>query len=131
VPQTHGLLLCKPFWIWGCEMGVNDCGAAIGNEAVFTKEPYDKAPGLLGMDMARLALEREAAELSATYVQGSAEDRAAPLAAFTASCFARAKEATAHWRDRVRAAPVTHRPGRLFSLAWNRFGKQAGFQQEG
>jgi dipeptidase len=53
VPETFGVVLCKPFWIWGCEMGVNDCGVAIGNEAVFTKESYDKAPGLLGMDMAR------------------------------------------------------------------------------
>jgi dipeptidase len=31
---------------------------AIGNEAVFTKEPYGKQPGLIGMDFIRLALER-------------------------------------------------------------------------
>ena len=60
VPETYEVLLCRPFWIWGCEMGVNACGVAIGNEAVFTREPYDKEPGLLGMDMARLALERAA-----------------------------------------------------------------------
>lgn len=57
VPETHEILMCKPFWMWGCEMGANDQGVVIGNEAVFTKEPYADN-GLLGMDMMRLALER-------------------------------------------------------------------------
>jgi dipeptidase len=39
-------------------MGANDQGVVIGNEAVFTKEPYGKEPGLIGMDFLRLALER-------------------------------------------------------------------------
>jgi dipeptidase len=60
VAETYEVLLSKPFWIWGCEMGVNECGLAIGNEAVFTKEPYGKEPGLIGMDFLRLALERAA-----------------------------------------------------------------------
>ena len=58
VAETYEVLLSKPFWIWGCEMGANECGLAIGNEAVFTKEPYEKGPGLIGMDFIRLALER-------------------------------------------------------------------------
>ena len=61
VPQvlsTYEVLLSKPFWIWGGEMGANECGVSIGNEAVFTREAYDKEPGLIGMDMLRLALER-------------------------------------------------------------------------
>ncbi|MBM3126536.1 MAG: peptidase U34 [Chloroflexi bacterium] len=56
--QTHAVLLSKPFWMWGAEMGVNEYGLVIGNEAVFSKIPANKKPALLGMDMLRAALER-------------------------------------------------------------------------
>ena len=71
IPQadhTHGVVLSRPFWMWGAEMGVNDKGVAIGNEAVFTKIAYDKKPGLIGMDMLRLGLERSSTAEEAVHV---------------------------------------------------------------
>ncbi|NLO02275.1 MAG: peptidase U34, partial [Bacteroidales bacterium] len=55
--ETYEVLLLKPSWIWGCEMGCNEFGLNIGNEAVFTREKYGP-DSLTGMDMVRLALER-------------------------------------------------------------------------
>jgi secernin len=68
VRQTFALLLCRPFWIWGAEMGANEHGVVIGNEAVHARIPPQQEPALIGMDLLRLALERAASAAQAVEV---------------------------------------------------------------
>jgi len=55
--ETAAVYMSQPFWMFGCEMGSNEHGVVIGNEAVYSKEDYHES-GLLGMDLLRLGLER-------------------------------------------------------------------------
>jgi secernin len=81
VAQTYATLGASPYWCWGYETGINEHRVAIGNEAIFTKTfrkaatafkaKTPMAPGLLGMDLVRLALERSQSAAQAVEVMGS------------------------------------------------------------
>lgn len=60
VEHTYAVIGSRPYWIFGFEMGYNECGLVIGNEAEGSRLPADESDGLLGMDLLRLALERAA-----------------------------------------------------------------------
>lgn len=74
VARTHATLLCRPFWIWGAEMGANERGVVIGNEGLTARGPAPEKEALVGMDLLRLALERggtaaEAVEVITTLLE--------------------------------------------------------------
>lgn len=61
IPQAEtawAVMGCQPYWIWGFEMGVNEWGLAIGNEAQGSRCEAEAEEGMLGMDLLRLGLER-------------------------------------------------------------------------
>jgi len=58
VAETYRVMGHSPWWVWGFEHGVNEHGVAIGNLTVFSNEPLEEEPGLIGMDLVRLGLER-------------------------------------------------------------------------
>lgn len=74
VAETYAVMGHSPWWTWGFEHGVNEHAVAIGNETVFSREDLETRPGLIGMDLVRLGLERgrsarEALELMATLLE--------------------------------------------------------------
>jgi dipeptidase len=82
VAETYRVMGHSPWWVWGFEHGVNEHGVAIGNHSVFSKEPIEEEPGLIGMDLVRLGLERgrsarEALEVIASLVERCGQGGAA------------------------------------------------------
>jgi secernin len=69
VAQTWEVIGSRPYWLWGFEIGVNEWGVAVGNEAVYTREPYEEL-ALIGMDLVRLGLERATSAEDAVRVIG-------------------------------------------------------------
>jgi dipeptidase len=74
VAETYRVMGHSPAWCWGFEHGVNEHGVAIGNHATWSREPLESVPGLIGMDLVRLGLERgrdarEALELIAALLE--------------------------------------------------------------
>ncbi|XP_019409221.1 PREDICTED: secernin-3 [Crocodylus porosus] len=68
-PLTHAVVLSRPAWLWGAEMGANEHGVCIGNEAVWGREEIQDKEALLGMDLVRLGLERaDTAEKALTVI---------------------------------------------------------------
>jgi secernin len=57
-PLTHEVLLTRAFWTYGCEVGVNEFGLCMGEEAVYTTEMREEKDGIIGPDLVRLGLER-------------------------------------------------------------------------
>jgi secernin len=58
VAETYRVMGHSPWWVWGFEHGLNEHGVAIGNQTVFSREHVEERPGLIGMDLVRLGLER-------------------------------------------------------------------------
>lgn len=67
------MILSKPTWMFGAEMGSNDAGVCIGNEAVWSNYKSDESLNkrLLGMDLVRLGLERSSSAKDALDVMTS------------------------------------------------------------
>ena len=73
VEETHEVIMGKSFWTWGGEIGINEYGVAIGNEAVFTTlQKEEKFDGLVVTDMLRLGLERGRTSREAVEAIGAA-----------------------------------------------------------
>lgn len=82
VAETYRVMGHSPWWVFGFEHGVNEYAVAIGNETVFSREPVEERPGLIGMDLVRLGLERgrsarEALEVIATLAETHGQGGAA------------------------------------------------------
>jgi secernin len=83
--ETIAHLGSSPYWCWGHEMGLNAAGVAVGNEAIFTRDlatnvmraqaGEDLRPGILGMELVRLALERATTAHDAVAVMAELVER--------------------------------------------------------
>jgi hypothetical protein len=113
--ETIGFVGSRPHWMWGVEHGVNDAGVAVGNATIYTNDdPRGVPPGLIGMDLVRLALERASTtaeaitiivELLERYGQGGSGHEGADRPYWSSFLVADATDATVvETSDRAHAA---------------------------
>jgi secernin len=70
VSTTYRCVLSKPAWCWGAEMGANEHGVCIGNEAVFSKVSYEtRENALTGLDIVRLVFIKRSTTLDFKFFQ--------------------------------------------------------------
>src|SRR3954447_1182113 len=73
---TVAFIGSRPEWMWGVEHGVNASGVAIGNATIYTTlDPRGTRPGLTGMDLVRLGLERASTAAGAVDVMTALLER--------------------------------------------------------
>ena len=73
IPQarvTHEIILGRSFWAWGAELGCNEHGVAVGNEAAFSNQTAD-GDGTCCLDLCRLTVERGETALQAVEAVGA------------------------------------------------------------
>jgi secernin len=83
--ETLAHVGASPYWCWGHELGLNERGVAIGNEALFTRDLAlnqqraraggSPEPGILGMELLRLGLERGRTAVEAVEVMTALLER--------------------------------------------------------
>ncbi|NWH77629.1 SCRN2 protein, partial [Piaya cayana] len=147
VERTHAVVLSRPAWLWGAEMGANEHGVCVGNEGVWTREPLGEDEALLGMDLVRLGLERgssaqEAMEVITVLLErygqgGSCKEEPVPFVYHNTFLLADRTEAwvleTAgrYWAaQRIRGEPALVILGRASPEKSNEAGEGAGEEEE-
>lgn len=73
VSHSHAVILSKPAWMWGAEMGANEHGVCMGSSVAHTKmeDKLGEEERLLGADLVRLTLERSRCAAEGVDVLGS------------------------------------------------------------
>jgi len=72
IPQakiTYETILGRSFWAWGSELGANELGISVGNEAAFSNQT-NQNDGVCCLDLCRIAAERSTSAKNAAEILG-------------------------------------------------------------